>query len=276
MERNIKRGHCFVPECNCVVEKGEGFRRFVKGRGMRVFCPRHAFSLEDYHDSITYRADSIGTEKKLPLTRQTIGVEIEVDCDRHDNAYLAFRGSLERVGYCFESDCTVRGGEAPSPKMQGLAHISALLRNNENIFYAFTENTGAHIHTYCNDISYMRRYYHSLFVPLCEYIKAHDSAWMINTFGSTFRGYAEAITINTYPERHSNFVNVQHSNTLEFRLPRIRERHQFMNVVKFWREVGFMINNFDFHKNGDSNTRKRYAMKCGEEIVKLARKYFGE
>ena len=274
MGRNVNRGFCMV--CGRRVEGGEGYRRLVKGRGKRVFCVDHAFSLEDYHESETYRADSIGTTKKMPLTRQTVGVEFEIDCDRNDEAYLAFRGSLERVGYCFESDCTVRGGEAPSPKMNGLSHISALLRNNEEIFYAFTENTGAHIHTYCNDVSYMRRYYHTLFVPFCEYISRHTDTWKVEKFGSTFRGYAQPIYDGISPTNHSNFVNTQHDNTLEFRLPRIRERHQFMNVVKFWREVGFMINNFDFHKNGDYDTRKRYAIRCGEEVVKLARKYFGD
>lgn len=276
MERNIKRGHCFVPECNCIVEKGEGFRRFVKGRGMRVFCPRHAFSLEAYHESEAYRADSIGTEKKLPLTRQTIGVEIEIDCDRNDEAYLAFRGSLERVGYCFEHDCTVMGGEAPSPKMQGLAHISKVLQNNEDIFYAFTENTGAHVHVSCNKIEYLRRYYHSIFMPLCDYISSHDDAWKIEIFGSAFRGYAQPITMASSATAHANFINLQHGHTIEFRLPRIRERHQFMNVLKFWREVGFMIDNFNFHEDGDSLTRKTYARKCGFAIVKLARKYFGD
>ena len=274
MERNRNRAHCLV--CGMVVNGGEGYRRYVKGRGYRVFCERHALSMEDYHGSSEFRADRIGTEKKLPLTRQSVGVEIELDCSRNDEAYLAIRGSLERVGYCFEHDCTVQGGEAPSPKMYGLSHLSAILRNNEAIFYAFTENTGAHIHTYCNDVEYMRRYYHTLFIPLYEYISRHDDTWKVEKFGSTFRGYAQPIYDGISPTNHSNFVNTQHDNTLEFRLPRIRERHQFMNVVKFWREVGFMINNFDFHKDGDSIQRKAYAKKCGDEIVALARKYFGE
>ena len=273
MERNINKGHCLV--CGCVVESGTGFRRYVRGRGKRVLCERHASSLEYYHDSDTFRADSIGTNKKMPLTRQLVGVEIEMDCAKTDEIYLRFRGTLERVGYCLENDCTVRGGEAPSPKMQGLAHISKVLQNNEDIFYAFTNNTGAHIHTSTSRIDYIRRYYHSIFLPLNDYIKAHSSEWRVDRFGSDFRGYASSIDEYTDPENHENFVNCQHENTIEFRLPRIRERHQFMNCIKFWREVGFLIENYNFNPTSDSTTRKDMARKCGQEIVKLAVKYFG-
>ena len=265
MERNINKGHCLV--CGCVVPSGMGYRREVRGRGKRVFCSGHALGLEHYHGSSAHRADHIGTTKKMPLTRQMVGVEIEIDCDRNDETYLRFRGTLERVGYCFESDCTVRGGEAPSPKMQGLAHISKVLQNNEDMFYAFTENTGAHVHTSTSKIDYIRDNYHKLFLPLDYYLENHSDEWLVEKFGSSFRGYAETIDTYSDPEQHENFVNVQHEHTIEFRLPRIRERHQFMNVLKFWREVGFYLEN--------EVINYRTAEKVGKEIVNIAQRYFG-
>ena len=275
MERNINKGRCLV--CNNIVYKGEGYRRFVRGRGIRVFCVEHALSLEGYHESDAYRADYIGTQKKMPLTNQLIGVEIEIDADMQDTMYQRFRGTLERVGYCFESDCTVAGGEAPSPKMRGLAHISKVLQNNEDAFVYFTSNTGAHVHTSTSKIGYIRRYYHSIWMPLFYYINGHSSEWRLEKFGSDFRHYACKINNESYPESHSNFINVQHDNTIEFRLPRIRERHQFMDILKFWREVGFFLENYDFQKDSPSNLkRKEVASKAGDEIVKIAIKYFGD
>lgn len=275
MERNINKGHCMV--CDRVVLAGQGYRREVRGRGKRVFCSRHALNLEDYHDSDMFRADYIGTQKKMPLTNQLVGVEIEIDADMQDALYQRFRGTLERVGYCLESDCTVAGGEAPSPKMRGLAHISKVLQNNEDAFVYFTSNTGAHVHTSTSKISYIRRYYHSIWMPLFYYINGHDTEWRIEKFGSDFRHYACKINNETYPENHSNFVNVQHEHTLEFRLPRIKERHQFMNVLKFWREVGFFLENYDFQESSlSSANRKEVASKAGREIVKIAIKYFGD
>ena len=265
MERNINKGHCLV--CGCVVASGEGYRREVRGRGKRVFCSEHGLGLECYHCSSVHRADHIGTTKKMPLTRQLIGLEIEVDCDRNDDTYLRFRGTLERVGYCFERDCTVRGGEAPSPKMQGLAHISKVLQNNEDMFYAFTENTGTHVHTSTTKINVIRENYHKLFMPFNYYLESHDEDWLVEKFGSSFRGYAEAINRYSDPMEHENFINTQHENTIEFRLPRIRERHQFMNVLKFWREVGFYLEN--------SRITTATAEGIGKEIANMAERYFG-
>lgn len=274
MERNINKGHCMV--CEREVKGGQGYRRYVRGRGYRVFCIDHADGLEEYHDSESLRAEYIGTVKKMPLTNQLVGIEIEIDADIQDTIYLRFRGTLERVGYCLESDCTVRGGEAPSPKMRGLAHISKVLQNNEDAFVYFTSNTGAHIHTSTSKIGYIRRYYHSIWMPLYKYLDKHSSEWRVEKFGSDFRGYASRIDENSYPESHSNFVNVQHDHTIEFRLPRIRERHQFMNVVKFWREVGFYLENYDFHETSISNAeRMAFARKAGNGIVEIAIRYFG-
>ena len=100
--------------------------------------------------------------------------------------------------------------------------------------------------------------------------------WLINNFGSDFRYYACKIDRYTDCMNHANFINVQHDHTLEFRLPRIREYRQFVELLKFWREVGFFLNNFDFEKTAEAITRKRKASEAAEEIVKIAKKYFGE
>lgn len=263
MTRNINKGHCLV--CGCEVKAGEGWRRYVRGRGYRVLCDNHAIDLEHYHGSAALRADRIGSPKKMPLTNQSIGIEIETDTNRTDDDYLRFRGTLERVGYVFESDCTVRGGEAPSPKMYGLAHISKVLQNNEDMFYIFTEATGAHVHTYTSKIRIIRMNYREIFEGFYEYLTNHSEDWLIEKFGSGFRHYAYHPDWDD-PEVHENFINTQHSNTIEFRLPRIRERHQFMNVLKFWREVGFYLETHDIAYG---------CFTAADEIVKLARKYFG-
>lgn len=276
MERNINKGHCLV--CGCVVMSGEGFRRHVRGRGFRVLCANHADGLMGYHGSELLRAESIGTPKKTTLASTTVGVEIETDADsRHDEVYLRFRGTLERVGFVFESDCTVRTGEAPSPKMVGLASISAILRNNQDALYMLdTSNTGAHTHVGVDDIEYLRRYYHSIFVPMSDWLDNHSREWLIEKFGSSFRHYARHIDQYSDVMEHTNVVNMQHDHTIEFRLPRITGYKQYMQVIKFWREVGCFLNHYDFKKDADAATRKARAKQAGDEIVQLARLYFGD
>ena len=275
LQRNMKKGFCMV--CGRRVYANEGFRRMVRGRGYRVFCSRHADSLECYHGSVSLRADHVGTPKKTALAATTVGVEIETDADdRHDEKYLRFRGTLERVGFVFESDCTIRTGEAPSPKMQGLATISAILRNNQDCLYMLnTPRTGAHTHVAVDDIEYLRRYYHSIFVPFSDYLTEHSTTWLIENFGSAFRGYACKIDQYTDVLDHSNVVNMQHDHTIEFRLPRITGYKQYMQVIKFWREVGLFLNTYDFQKNADALTRKTKAVQAGNGIVAIATKWFG-
>lgn len=275
LEKNIKKGRCLV--CGRVVYANEGFRRMVRGRGYRVFCSRHADSLECYHGSIQLRADHVGTPKKTALAATTVGVEIETDAEnRQDEKYLRFRGTLERVGFVFESDCTIRTGEAPSPKMQGLATISAILRNNQDCLYMLnTPRTGAHTHVAVDDIEYLRRYYHSIFVPFSEWLDGHSDAWLCANFGSSFRGYASPVNFDSDVLDHSNVVNMQHAHTIEFRLPRITGYKQYMKVIKFWREVGLFLNTYDFKKDADALTRKTKAVQASIGILEIAQKWFG-
>lgn len=276
LQRNIHAGHCLV--CGRKVYANEGFRRMVRGRGYRVFCCEHADSLHCYHGSIQYRAERIGTHKSTPLAATTVGVEIETDAmSRSDEKYLRFRGTLERVGFVFESDCTIRTGEAPSPIMQGLATISAILRNNQDCLYMLdTPRTGAHTHVAVDDIGYLRRYYHSIFVPFSEWLAGHSSEWLVEKFGSDFRGYAEPIDFHSDIYDHSNVVNMQHDHTIEFRLPRITGYKQYMQVIKFWREVGFFLNNYDFKKEAEAVERKDRAKRAGQAIIGIATRYFGD
>ena len=120
----------------------------------------------------------------------------------------------------------------------------------------------------------MRRYYHSIFLPLNDYIDSLGAERRVEVFGSDFRYYAMKINENSDPQSHSNIFNTQHLHTLEFRLPRVIGYKQYMNVLKFWREVVCYINNYDFKEDADAVTRKATARTCGGALVKIAKKYF--
>ena len=120
LEMNRGAGDCFV--CNRRVEKGEGYRIHVRGRGKRVFCRLHALSAEGYHRSEQYRAEKVGTEKKSSLAKTTIGIEWEME-NIHDNyaLYREWRSALERAGFCAEHDGSLEDGEElPSPTCEGV------------------------------------------------------------------------------------------------------------------------------------------------------------
>lgn len=231
-----------------------------------------------YHSNAGRGVEVIGTNKSTTLAHTTIGVELESSLyNASIEEYTSFRAMIETLTFCrMESDCTV-SGELPTQPMEGLARISKILQSLEihNQIEILSHNScGAHIHCNCNDINYVRRYYHSIFIPLNNYIEALSNTERVEVFGSDFRNWARPIDENTDPERHENIFNTQHSHTLEFRLPRIIGYKQYMDVLKFWREIGCFINNYDFMKNSDAPTRKARARKCGEELVDIAKKYF--
>ena len=118
-------------------------------------------------------------------------------------------------------------------------------------------------------------YYHSLFGGFQSWLENIGVEKRKEIFGSDFRNYAKRVDMENHAAPvHGSFINVEHNNTLEFRLPRIVSHKQYIKIVKFWREVGCTINHFDFCKNADATTRKVKAKECGAYIVQIALKYF--
>ena len=270
--------------CGRVVPAYDGYSIVVrvKGSNGRVFCRQCGNGTRSYgigNDKI------IGTDKKGVLESTTVGVEVElVNID--NEKFYSIRRQLGFMGFhnvntnrnLPQSDCTV-DTEIPTPIMQGLSSLSALLRNAEKrgeLVCTNNRQCGAHVHVYCNDVDYIRRYYHSIFSGFQSWLDTIGADKRIEYFGSDYRNYAKRVNMDICenPE-HGSIVNVEHDNTLEFRLPRIVSHKQYIKVVKFWREIGCTINHFDFCKNADATTRKAKAKECGAYIVQLALEYFG-
>ena len=273
LERNKNKGHCFV--CGMEVKAGEGFRRKIRGRGIRVTCDRHAEGCEYYHESIQYRAEKIGTAKKSTLAKTTVGVEFEME-NMHDDMkkYLDFRGALERAGFVAEHDGSLRDGqEMPSPPAEGVKSFSALLasaeKRGEDKFLK-GENCGMHIHGQADNMRLYRNWYHTLFIPFCEWIDNQSDEFCDANFGGKFRPYAHKIDRDSFVEEHSNFVNMQHGHTIEWRIPRYVCATQTVILLKFWRKVCWMLNYTDWKEDADRATRKAIAEKAASNIVKIA------
>lgn len=273
---NKNKAHCLC--CGDVVLSGEGYRVFIPSKGNRVVCRLHYGNnnLVSYHNNASAQREIIGTEKITPLAKTKLGVEIETYGNTTEiNSVRAYFENIFIVSA--ESDCTV-SAEFPTSIMEGLNRISKVLQSLEYhnaLSILNNSHVGAHIHVECNDIPYIRRYYHSIFIPLFDYINEKSYECRVNFFGRDFGEWCSKININTTPTTHSNFINTQHNNTLELRLPRVTSYKQYMQVLKFWRECGYTINNFDFCKNSNDNIiRKQKARECGLLLVTIAKKYF--
>ena len=282
MKHNTYEKTCFVSGCNCVCRKGEGWIRYIRGAGNRVVCDRHKdYSGEFYHGSESMRKEKIGTEKKSSLAKTTIGIEFEMEgIHEYSEEFLAFRGALERAGFVLEHDGSLRDGmEGPSPKCEGAKSLSALLHSAEvrgEDIVLRGDNCGMHIHAAADDMATYRNWYHTLFIPFCEWVDSHDMSFCKANFGGKFRGYAHKIDRNSRVMEHSNFVNMQHDHTIEWRLPRYTTACQTVILLKFWRKVLWMLNNTDWKPEADFATRKAVAVQASKNIVKIATDTFDD
>ena len=270
---------CNYIDCNGIRCSSVGIYALpVAKRGGRnaFFCANHLFSKEGYCDENSQIA---GVEKKNGFT-----FSMENETSFSD---AIARMELIDVGFIPTSDCTV-DCEYKSPIYEGLnalskhcATIERLMRNGD---LGIGNGCGSHLHVGHRDhinretMKRIREYYHAIFLPLCEEMQAQGERKTAAFWGRNFTGYADIIDANSYPEDHSNFINVQHNPTIEFRLAKFRNADQYMAVVKFARDtVNAIINNFILHYDdiGVDNIdqhRKHKAHLAGTKIVKLYRK----
>lgn len=252
-----------------------------RGDRFGFMCDFHARHLEGYSDENNFRK---GNRKANGFT---FSAELETSAST-----AKARGELLDFGFLPTSDCTV-DVEYKSPIYEGLnaiskqtASIEKLMQNHELVI---GNECGTHFHVGHVDhvnpetMQYIRRFYHSIFVPLSDCMTANPEA-TANFWGRDFTYYASPIDSRTDAMGHCNFVNLQHSYTIEYRLAKFVNAQQYMNVVKFCRDASAAVienfvkhfNDTDFdHSRYENQTayRKHKAEVTANKIVKLYKKY---
>ena len=248
----------------------------LKNRGGRngYLCQWHASRTGD-EDYSTRNNKTQGEAKKHGFT---MGCEFECS-----NPTETLRAELINHGFIPTRDCTT-DTEFKSPIWQSMNPLPKKFKSIEQLLAdghgEVGHGDGTHFHVghveYINAETndYLARFYHSLFIPLCEEMKANTQA-TIDLFGRDFTGYACTINEYTSPRAHSNFINLQHSKTIEFRLCKFRTAKQYMNVTKFCVDATkCIINNFIKHFNDDSSTDEKVRAKVAKfESVRAYRKH---
>lgn len=280
MSRNPK---CMCPNCNNVGTVKVG----VNNRGGRngYLCAYHALHNESYTTENDYRK---GVRKANGFT---FSVELETSYSN-----IKARTELANLGYIPTHDGSISSAEFKSPIYEGLNAISKQLVSIDTLkaqgHLAINDHCGTHFHVghvdYINvtTMGYIGRFYHSLFVPLCEEMQAHAETTE-KFWGRYFTYYASPITRHSMSQAHENFINVQHDYTIEFRLAKFQNAKQYMQVVKFCRDItNAIIENFIKHFNDTDFDKTRYATATAyrkhkanvtaQKIVKLYQKYTAE
>ena len=275
---------CSCIGCQKVLPVNQMIRMDKNNRGgaNSYLCTEHAYENKSY----SYEHDRTwGLQKAHGFT---YGVELESMLDS-----IKARNELMSRDWIPTNDCTVEV-EFKSPIMLGLNALSKdceqIQKMNRNLeLDTLDDDCGTHLnigniyHINAQTIDYLKRFMHSLFIPLSDYLEANpDKAAAV--FGRDFTYYARAITQGADPDTHELFINFQHSNRIEFRLCKFINAKQYMNCAKMCTEMmTALINNFILHFNDEPKDKRRYATKTAyrkhkaevtaAKLVKIFQKY---
>lgn len=283
---------------------GEMVGTVSRKRGNRVeyMCGTCASRNESYHTS---NNAVMGTSKANAVK---IGIEFE---SSYSDEYA--RNAMFEYGFIPTHDASLRTDgdgrrygwdentcEYVSGIMQGLNRASKFALTCDHMMaeghLKVNHSCGTHFHVSVNDMKdcngnktymgYIRRFYNSLFIPLCEEMKAHPVETE-NLFGRFFTGYAKEIDWNTTQTYHNDryyFINCMAENNIEFRLNKFTSGKQYQNLMKMEVEmVKCIVSNFCEHfmdRDWDLNRyptrteyRKHKASVTAQKLVKIFKKY---
>ncbi len=272
-----------IAKCNCKNCNNIGTHPiplFKRGGRQAFLCDYHYSHNEGYY---TKNNSKQGTTKAHGFT---YGVEFETS-----KSTPKARIEFTDIGYLPTHDATVNC-EYKSPIMNGLNQLAKHTVTferliNENDLEVNNE-CGTHLHIggsalNLENMQYIKRFYHSLFVPLSDKLANNPEATKA-LFGRSLNYWASPIHQGCSVEAHTNFINMQHDHTIEFRACKFVNAKQYMNAVHFCDEVvKTVLNNFVEHFNDEPKDKRRYATQTAyrkhkaqmtaKKLVKLFEKY---
>lgn len=298
MARNYAKCTC----CGTVKLTSEMVVTAMPNRGNRnaYMCPQCANTNRNYH------ASNNVLQGKAKVNAVCVGIEHETSfSDEHA------RNIMFEYGFIPTHDCSLdsdgmgsRYGwdgntcEYVSGIMQGLNIASKWAVTVENLMndghMQINDSCGTHTHISIDSmknehgekvyIGYIQRFYHSLFVPLSEAMKANPEVTK-KMFGRYFNShYAKPIHNDSHSGDRYNFINVTNDSNIEFRLNKFQNAKQYQNLIKMEVEMTkCIVTNFCEHFNDTDIDSRRYANMrlyrkhkaevTAKKLVKLFEKY---
>jgi hypothetical protein len=260
-----------------------------RGRRNAYMCSDCATRNRYYHTSNT---ELQGTAKQNLVF---VGTELEV---AYNSDYA--RNILFEYGAIPTNDSSLHGMrtcEFVTGIQQGLNIHSKMCVTLEKLLQdghiQINDSCGTHFHVSINSMKdangnavymdYVRRFYHSLFIPLANAMRENPEKTRA-LFGRNFTGYARDINEYSDANNRYNFINVTNNSNIEFRLNKFQNAKQAQTVAKMEVEmVKAIVTNFCEHFNDAEWDRRRYekrthyrkhkAQVTANKLVKLFHKF---
>ena len=235
-----------------------------RGGANAYMCQRCANENRTYHAQAN---KDRGTQKANGVF---VGIELETS---YSNDYA--RNTLFEYGLIPTNDCSLSGlrtCEYVTGIQSGLNIASKMAVTIQTLIDShdleINDSCGTHFHVSINSMknengeqiymSYIKRFYHSLFTPLTIAMQANPEK-TIEMFGRDFSRWAKEINQFSSADDRYNFINVTNSSNIEFRLNKFKTAKQMQNLMKMEVEmVKTIVTNFCEHFNDEKIDSRRY------------------
>lgn len=266
-----------IPVCchpNCTNNGTHKIGVYRRGGRAAYLCDEH-FRRDGsyYYENVVMT----GTNKK---NGNTVSVEFET-------MQVSPKGRIEFIqnGYEPTHDSTVVH-EFKSPIMNGLNALSKHCETYERLIANGDVNLDSSCGTHFNNGNinmpeealtpdgWIGRFVNSLFVPLSDYLMAHPEDCK-KVFGRELNHWAQAITETSRANEHRNFINLEHSTHIEYRVCKFVTAKQYMTAAKLCvKFTECVMANFVEHFNDPYEKidarryyKKRHFERTGEKVA---------
>ena len=263
-------GHCV--ECGRLTSEELGGKRVTtpaQRNGVWV-CEAHRGkrNLNAYGDENSTRVGSGNADGiSISIELESLGISTHARAYLVQNHFIPTYDSTVDIEY----KSPIYTSEQPLAKIVG--GIEYMDKNPEYKFSVNNRACGVHTHfgfidnryNFCN----LKYDYELLFKELDTILCHLNDDERTEIFGRTWGEYNDSIDFD-YPNRHENWLNIQHCYSLEVRMPRFDTANKYMKFLKTFKKMFKALNTHYISKGAENNVNHRKnAEKASAKMVKI-------
>ena len=263
-------GHCV--ECGRLTCEADGGKRVTtpaQRNGVWVcYDHRGRRNLHGYGEENTKRVGSGNADNiSISIELESMGVSTHARAYLVDNDFLATSDATVDIEY----KSPIYESEQPLAKIVG--GIEYMDKNDDYKFKVNHHRCGLHTHFGFIDNRYnfrnLEEDYETLFKELDTIVRSLTDEERESIFGRTWGEYNEPIRFN-YPDRHENWINIQHNYSIEIRMPRFVDAVQYMTFLKTFKKMFKTLNTHYISKGAEHNVNhSRNAVKASKKMCAI-------
>ena len=263
-------GHCV--ECGRVTSEALGGKRVTipaQKNGVWM-CADHRGrrNLHDYGEENSKRVGTGNADNiSISLELESMGISTHARAYLVSNDFIATSDSTVTIEY---KSPIYTSEQALAKIIGGIEYMDI---NESYDFKVNDYNCGLHTHFGFIDNRYdfrrLRTDYERLFKELNHIVCALTDEERTEIFGRSWGDYNYELSFR-YPDRHENWINIQHPYSIEIRMPRFDTAIKYMKFLKTFKKMFKALDTHYISKGAENNyNHERNAEKASRKICKI-------